>query len=110
MLSALERRQEILEALNLRRFETIDRLASEFQVSRSTIRRDIETLSLSFPIYTKKGLHGGVLIDPQFHLYRCYLTPKQESLLRSLMTRLNDRDLHLMQGILDTFARPSSRI
>lgn len=31
MLSALERRQEILEALNLRRFETIDRLASEFQ-------------------------------------------------------------------------------
>ncbi len=110
MLSALERRQEILEALNLRRFETIDRLASEFHVSRSTIRRDIEVLSISFPIYTKKGLHGGILIDPQFHLYRCYLTPKQEHLLRSLMMSLSDSDLHLMQSILDTFARSSSHI
>lgn len=37
MRSALERRQEILEALSDRRFETVQNLATEFDVSVRTI-------------------------------------------------------------------------
>ena len=52
MQSAVERRQSILELMCERRHETIDNLAFEFGVDRRTIRRDIEVLSISYPLYT----------------------------------------------------------
>ena len=47
-----ERRQKILEILCLRRHETTENLAHEFNVSRGTIRRDITVLTCSYPIET----------------------------------------------------------
>ena len=40
-----ERRQKILEVLCLRRHDTYEGLAQEFNVSKRTIRRDIEILT-----------------------------------------------------------------
>ena len=56
MQSALDRRQSILEAISDRRFETLENLAAEFGVSKATIRRDIEILGCSAPIYTVRGM------------------------------------------------------
>ena len=50
--SALERRQEILEVLCERRHESVENLATEFGVNERTIRRDLEYMTLSYPIYT----------------------------------------------------------
>ena len=58
-MGTAERRNEILKALCRRRHDTISNLAFEFGVSERTIRRDIETLSLSVPIYTQTGRYGG---------------------------------------------------
>ena len=52
----------ILAIMCERRYETMANLASEFSVDRRTIRRDIEILALSFPLYTTKGTGGGVYI------------------------------------------------
>lgn len=62
MRSAIERRQEILERLSVRRVDTIGNLMVEFGVSRSTIKRDLEIIGLSAPIYTVKGKGGGVRV------------------------------------------------
>lgn len=51
-MKAIERRQELLNTLCRRRHDKIDNLAFEFCVSERTIRRDIQELSLSYPIYT----------------------------------------------------------
>ena len=62
-LKAAERRAEILKILCRRRYETISVLAAEFNDSERTIRRDIESLSLTAPLYTKTGRYeGGVYI------------------------------------------------
>ena len=50
-----ERRLEILKLLCRRRYEKLENLASEFGVSKRTISRDIEYLSLKNPIYTQAG-------------------------------------------------------
>ena len=50
MKSTTERRQMILEVLCRRRYEKIDNLATEFEVSRRTITYDIQVLSCSYPI------------------------------------------------------------
>lgn len=46
MLKANERRQKILEILCVRRQETMENLAQEFNVTTRTIRNDIEELTL----------------------------------------------------------------
>ena len=52
MLKANERRQKILEILCVRRQETMENLAQEFNVTTRTIWNDIEELTLAHPIET----------------------------------------------------------
>lgn len=58
-MTAAERRQAIAHVLSLRGFETMSNLAMEFHVSERTVRRDVEALSLSEPLYTQAGRYGG---------------------------------------------------
>lgn len=109
-MSPMERRQELLEVLCHRRHTTCDILASEFNVSERTIRRDIAVLMCSYPIETVCGGHGGgVRIADGFYLSsqshnRQFLTPKQAALLRKLSGQLDGEDLDTLNCILVQFA------
>ena len=104
--SALERRQEILEVLCERRHETVENLATEFSVGERTIRRDIEYMSLSYPIYTTQGKGGGIYVDKDYRLGKKYLTDKQSEMLEELAKGLTGEKLAIMQSILKTFKEP----
>lgn len=104
MRSTCERRQSILEYLCECRFDTIDNLMSEFGVSRSTIKRDIEILSLSYPLETKKGTGGGVYVAEGYFLGRKYLSDKQTELLEEICVTLSGERYDLMQTILKQFS------
>lgn len=106
MRSALERRQSILEVLSDRRGDTVDRLASKFGVSNATIRRDIEILSCSAPIYTVQGGAGGIRVADGWYVGRRYLHDDQETMLRELMDGLQPDKQQLMESILTSFAKP----
>ena len=88
MRSAIERRQEILERLSVRRVDTIGNLMVEFGVSRSTIKRDLEIIGLSAPIYTVKGKGGGVRVMNGYDYGRRDLKPDQVDLLEKLIPEL----------------------
>ena len=109
MQSALDRRQEILERLSDRRFDTIANLMAEFHVSRSTIKRDIDVLSCSYPLETVRGNGGGVRVADGYYVGRQYLRPEQEALLRELMPGLQPDQQETMKGILAAFAMPTTR-
>ena len=106
MQSALDRRQAIMEALSDRRFETIENLMTEFDVSRSTIKRDLEILGCSVPIYTVQGNGGGIRVADGWYAGRRYLRSEQEDLLRGLMDGLQPDQQKTMQSILSAFAMP----
>ncbi len=106
MQSALERRQEILEVLCERRHESVENLATEFGVNERTIRRDIEYMTLSYPIYTVPGKGGGVYVSDGYRLGKKYLTDKQSELLEELSKGLTGNELAVMQSILKTFKEP----
>ena len=100
-----ERRQEMMEALCLRRQDTMANLASEFGVSIGTIRNDINRLSLSYPLETVRGRYGGgVRVMDGFYMNRKYLKPEQRDLLVRLSQNLSGKDLAVMNGILQEFA------
>ncbi len=106
MLTANERRQEILDLLSDRRFTTIDQLMNDFNVSRSTIKRDIEILSLSAPIYSVPGNGGGIRVADEWYSNRRYLKPAQEELLNRLKSGLQPEDMQVIESILAAFAKP----
>ena len=105
-LSANERRMQILEVLCERKFETIDNLMFEFSASRATIKRDIQELILSYPVYTVQGHGGGVRIDDGYRLGMKYFSEKQTALLEKLTEGLTGEELETMKGILKKFKEP----
>ena len=102
-MMANERRNAILEILCMRRVEKINNLAFQFGVTEKTIRRDILTLSLEYPIYTAQGNGGGIYVDKNFRLGRVYLKNEHQELLERLLPELNGKDKEVMKAILKTF-------
>lgn len=100
------RRQRILEILCIRRFEKINNLAAEFGVSERTIRKDIEELSCSVPIFTIRGKYGGVKFADGYYSSRTYLTDEQRIALVNVING-NTPNIPVIESILTKFSMPS---
>ena len=109
MLRTTERRISVLHILCERRKETMDNLAFELGVSRNTIQRDIEVLSLSFPIYTSQGVGGGVCVVDGFRLGMKYLTDTQCELLERLLETQEGETKEILHSIIKTFKKPECK-
>ena len=107
MTSTTERRQLVLEYLLDHRCTTLNTLCMEFDVSMSTMRRDILILSCSYPITTIQGGGGGIRIADGYRLGMKYMTSKQTTLLEKLSEDLSGDDLVTMRSILKTFSNPN---
>lgn len=109
MSKATDRQRLIIEQLSDRRSATMEELAAQFDVSFSTIRRDIQILSCSHPIYTQQGGAGGVRAMDGWYLSRRYLHDDQEDLLRTLLPGLQPEQQKTMEAILTAFAKPTKK-
>ena len=68
-MRALERRDKILELLCEKRFLKTADLVREFNTTRTTIQNDILELSLSYPVFTKKGTGGDNMPYEKMKIY-----------------------------------------
>ena len=108
-MSVSERRQRLLDALCLRRFDTYDNLAREFNVSKRTIRYDVAALMCSYPVETTTGPYGGVKVADWYHSNHQDFAPKflsqeQFALLIRLKDLLAGDDLDTLNSIIDQLA------
>lgn len=109
MIKTTERRMALLHILCERRKETLENLAFELKACRNTIQRDIEILSLTYPIYTTQGTGGGIQIVEGFQLGKKYLTDKQCALLENLMDLVTKEDKEILHSIIVTFKKPETK-
>ena len=101
-----ERRQAIWETLSRKKQETAQNLASEFGVSLRTIQYDIEQLSLSHPIETIRGRHGGgVKVSDCYRSNRKVLNLEQIALLKKLTPSLSKNDRMIVNSIIVQFSQ-----
>ena len=114
-MGTFERRSEIIRVLCRRRYETIANLAEEFGVSRRTIHRDIEALSLSEPIYTQCGRYGGgVYISEGYVMNRMYMHEPELALLHKIAgyaetkapCDLSLQERRLLKTIISQYTKP----
>lgn len=103
-MNQYERRQQIYNALCIRRYDTIANLVAEFNVNEKTIRRDIVWLTLSFPVEASPGRYGGVRIAEWFHPATSYLCPRQLSVLQKLTLTCGGDDLIAVNSIITQFS------
>ena len=106
-MTATERYAEILMKILRCGHVKIPDLQEEFQVSRSTIKRDIQEISRHFPIRGVEGRYGGIFLDADYKIGMKYLTEPQAVLLEKISATLTGEDLILMREILKTFKKPS---
>ena len=114
-MGTAERRNEILRILCRRRHETIENLASELAVSKRTIRRDINVLSMTYPIYTQTGKYnGGVYVMDGFFLERMYMNDTELNVLKKIYiisqndtSLLTKQELSILNSIISTYSKPA---
>ena len=114
-MGTAERRNEILWILCRRRHETIENLASELAVSKRTIRRDIDVLSMTYPIYTQTGKYnGGVYVMDGFFLERMYMNDTELNVLKKIYiisqndnSLLTKQELSILNSIISTYSKPA---
>lgn len=106
-MRALERRDKILELLCEKRFLKTADLVREFNATRTTIQNDILELSLSYPIFTKKGTGGGIYIAKGYYRDKDYLSSLQKETLESLLDKVDNNKKTVILSILNKFTRPT---
>lgn len=115
-MGTAERRGELLKILCRRRHETIPHLASELGVSERTIRRDIDALSMTSPLYTQQGRYdGGVYVVDGYSIDRMYFADRETDVLRRLIAdaealgfcRIDSSDLRILKELLASYSKPT---
>lgn len=105
-LSPNERRNEIYAELRAQRHLTIGYLADKYAVSEKTIRRDVEELTLTYPIETVRGRYGGgIKLSDWYHPQQATLSPEQIALLKKLAPSLESAGLIVLNSIISQFSR-----
>ena len=117
-MGTAERRTEIMRILCRRRHETISNLAEMFGVSRRTIQRDVEILSMTQPIYTQSGRYdGGVYVLDDYSIDRMYMKEEELSVLHKLayftqhqkVCTLTETEYMLLNQIISQYTKPKVR-
>lgn len=108
-MNAIERREEIMRILIVRRHETMQVLAAEFGVTDRTIRNDITILTAKYPLKTSRGIGGGVSIPDSFNPHKNILSVEQMNVLEELIPKANERQQTVIKQILATFGSNTYR-
>ena len=88
---------------------TIAYLAAEYKTSHTTIRKDVDVLSLSYPIVTLRGHGGGIKLADWYEPGKIQLTPAQMDLLLRIRKTLTGSDAHIMRSIISQFSDPKKK-
>ena len=100
----MERQNEIIKILRRLKTETVPRLAQKLGVSKNTVYRDIQQLSLVHTIVTRQGNGGGVtLLDWKEKPYKNILNLEQQQLLVEFLDIANERQKKILVSILEIF-------
>ncbi len=104
---------EIIYILLNKKSVTAKELTEHFGVSRRTICRDIDTLSMSgIPIYTERGKGGGISLLPDFVLNKSILSEQEQneilSALNGLTSIKTDDTEHILRKLSTIFGKTTT--
>lgn len=104
-MSAEERRAAIWRTLCSARFVTAEALAASYRVSIRTIYRDLQALSISYPIEPIRGRYGGgYQLCEWFFPQSRTLCAEEVAMLHKLMSVASADQIKVLNAILTKFS------
>ncbi len=104
-VKANDRRQEIIDLLVERGHILVSGLMEYFKVSKTTIYRDIQELSFSYPIYTVVGrVGGGVYISEDYKPGNRYISDDEVRILTELLPKANEEQRKVLEKMIKKFS------
>ena len=108
-MKTAERRLELIRIMCSRRYEKTENLAFEFNVSEKTVRRDIDAVSRTVPLYTRRGAYGGgVYMTGDYAMEKMYMSDGEILFLKTLYQKCESDDRHFLRKIIGKYERPSA--
>ena len=106
-MKTTERRLELIRIMCNRRYEKTENLAFEFNVSEKTVRRDIDAVSTTVPLYTKRGAYGGgVYLLGDYAAEKTYMSDSEILFLKRLSERCRSgTDRRSLQNIIKKYGK-----
>lgn len=109
LMSAFDRRMQILKKLICYNAVKRTELALEFDVSDDTIGRDLRYLERYVPIASKLGRYGYIyIVRNNINKYQSYLSEDELSLLERLEQEAIGQDKGILQRIIQKFVLPDN--
>ena len=104
-MTAAERQEQIMAYLFKARSATISYLVTRLGCSERTIRRDIEALTLRFPVETVRGRNGCVTLIEGYQPSFSTLNPDEIQALREAIELMADpKKRQILRGIACRFS------
>jgi len=91
---------DIINILICKRRCNYEEFALEFNVSITTIKQDINELSLTYPIYTTQGRNGGINISDGFVISGTVLKRKDIITLIKGLNHLKDENEEYIHNLI----------
>ena len=108
-MTAFDRRIEMLFFLLKHRKTTVIELANVFSVCRKTAYNDLIFLSRYAPIYTKRGMFGGIFLNDESRKnLLLYLSDDEERILKKLSVNLDNAAKYHINNILNKYSKPKN--
>ena len=106
-MKTTERRLELIRIMCSRRYEKTENLAFEFNVSEKTVRRDIDAVSATVPLYTKRGAYGGgIYLLGDYAAEKTYMSDGDVLFLKRLSERCRSgSDRRSLQNIIKKYGK-----
>ena len=102
-MKTVNRRIKILKYMSEVRNSNLQRLSVHFEVSISTIRRDVEYLSLHYPISTLSGKYGGVFVMENYYYGKGKLSALQQQTLECVCEKVDNQTSQIIKSIITQF-------
>lgn len=110
-MTMTERQIAIMKLLSASRKVTVNQLAAEFDVHPRTIKRDLMTLSLSYPLYVMPGPAGGVFLSDGYYFgEQTFLLSEEVEVLKELKSVAGDDQRRVIDSILARFQKPQDTV
>ena len=108
-MSVAERRAEIMRIMILHRKSTVPLLMQIFSVSEKTIRRDIHTLMLEYPLESVSGNGGGICLPDWYYPNKNLLSKEEITVLEELIPNANEHQSKVLKQMLAKYGTNTYR-
>lgn len=108
-----ERRDALVRILIVGNHETRKSISQKLGVSKRTVQRDIDAISMLVPIFACPGHNGGVFLSDTYRAERAHITDSKQQMLHKLCSivetnsdLMQPAEMSCLSALIEVYTKP----